>query len=62
MEGEELGQDKTIITGRKGLIPFDINFYPSRKSAAVDSYQLTFVRADYVLYVRPDLVVTILGR
>jgi hypothetical protein len=26
LEGEELGQDKSIISGRKGSLPFDINF------------------------------------
>lgn len=25
LEGEELGSDNTLITGRKGMIPFDIN-------------------------------------
>lgn len=62
MEGEELGQDRTIITGRKGLVPFDINFGPATKANNVNSYQFTYVRADYILYVRPDLVVTVLGK
>lgn len=38
MEGEELGQDKTIITGRKGLIPFDINFGSSTKAHNTSSW------------------------
>ena len=46
MEGEELGQDRTIITGRKGLVPFDINFGPATKANNVNSYQFTYVRAD----------------
>lgn len=27
-----------------------------------NSYMMTFVRADFVVYVRPDLVVTVIGR
>lgn len=37
MEGEELGMDKTIITGRKGMIPFDINMGVGEKTEATDS-------------------------
>lgn len=60
-EGEEIGTDKTIIAGRKGLIPFDLNV-TGYKSGTSPSALLLFVRADYILYVRPDLVVTILGQ
>jgi len=60
LEGEELGQDKTIIAGRKGMTPFDIN-YTGYKTESFTSAMLLFVRADYILYVRPDLVVTVLG-
>ena len=61
MEGEELGMDKTIITGRRGLIPFDINMDSSGKSSELTSYQFMFVRQDNVVYIRPDLVVQVLG-
>lgn len=55
--------DKTIITGRKGLIPFDVNMSgSSNKSINATSFQYIFVKADYICYVRPDLVVTLLGR
>lgn len=67
--------DKTIITGythvffvlnflysRKGMIPFDINMGSAKKASGTASYQFIFVKADYIVYVRPDLVVTLLGR
>lgn len=59
-EGEQLGTEKTTITGKRGLIPFDINI-TGTKGFASTSYMFIFVRADYILYVRPDLVVTKLG-
>ena len=62
MEGEELGTDKSIITGRKAMIPFDINYSGSKSSPEQPSYMFTFVRSDAVLYIRPDLVVQVLGR
>ena len=61
MEGEELGKDRSTITGRKGLVPFDINLVGS-KVHENHSYIVPFVRADMVVFVRPDLVVTTLGR
>lgn len=61
LEGEELGQDKTTITGRKGMMPFDINANGIKTLGNV-SYVLPFVRSDMVVYVRPDLVVSVLGR
>lgn len=61
MEGEELGQDKSTITGRQGLIPFDI-LVTGVKSQNNPSYLLPFCRCDMILYVRPDLVVTVLGK
>jgi hypothetical protein len=41
--------------------PFDINFTGTKSSSEI-SLMFTFVRSDFVLYVRPDLVVTLLGR
>jgi hypothetical protein len=61
LEGENLGMDKTIVTGRKANLPFDIN-YTGLKTSATTSYMMTFVKCDFVLYIRPDLVVTVLGR
>jgi hypothetical protein len=61
MEGEELGKDRSTITGRKGLVPFDINLVGIKRAVPV-SYTIPFVRADMVVFVRPDLVVTTLGR
>lgn len=55
-----MGTEKTTITGKRGLIPFDINI-TGTKSLGATSYMFIFVRADYILYVRPDLVVTKLG-
>lgn len=44
------------------MLPFDINYTGSKTDNAVTSYMMTFVRSDAVLYLRPDLVVTVLGR
>lgn len=60
LEGEELGQNKQIITGKKSVMPFDINM-KAYKSQAQVSYMFCFLRADFIIYVRPDLVVTRLG-
>jgi len=57
-----MGTDKHVISGRKAMIPFDINYSGSKASPNTPSYMMTFVRSDAVLYVRPDLVVTVLGR
>lgn len=61
LEGDELGKDKSTITGRKGMIPFDI-LLTGNKIQDGTSYTLPFIRADFVVYIRPDLVVTVLGR
>lgn len=58
--GEEIGQNKTIISGKKTVLPFDLNF-DSTKSAENASIMLCFLRADFIIYVRPDLIVTRLG-
>lgn len=60
LEGEELGQNKSIITGKKSVMPFDINL-AGTKSADPTSYMFCFLQADFIIYVRPDLVVTRLG-
>lgn len=50
------------MTGRRALLPFDINYLGTKNDQAQGSFMMTFVRSDAVLYVRPDLVVTVLGR
>lgn len=59
-EGDELGMNKNIITGKKSVMPFDINV-TGYKSQPATSYMMCFLRADFIIYVRPDLVVTRLG-
>jgi hypothetical protein len=59
-EGDELGMNKSIISGKKSVMPFDINM-AATKSQNVVSYMMCFLRADFIIYVRPDLVVTRLG-
>lgn len=61
-EGATLGADKTMFGGKKAQLPFDINYRGDKRFTGVNSYLFAFVRSDYVLYVRPDLVVTVLGR
>ena len=56
-----MGKDKSTITGRSGQIPFDINIQGTKVLSEV-SVAITFVRADMVVFVKPDLVVTVLGR
>lgn len=41
-------------------MPFDLNFQ-CRKSEDQVSYMFSYLRADFIIYVRPDLVVTRLG-
>jgi len=52
--------NKSIISGKKSVMPFDINLQ-AKKSHAVTSYMMCFLRADFIIYVRPDLVVQRLG-
>lgn len=56
-----MGADKTTMAGRKAQLPFDIN-YSGTKLIPQPSYMFIFVKSDFVLFVRPDLVVTVLGR
>lgn len=58
--GEELGQNKTIVSGKKTVLPFDLNF-DGAKSVPESSIMLCYLQADFIIYVRPDLVVTRLG-
>ncbi|MCA9325500.1 hypothetical protein KDA23_05565 [Candidatus Saccharibacteria bacterium] len=61
-EGEELGSNKSLITGKKAQMPFDIILQGTRNFANESSWMLTHLRCDFIVYVRPDLVVSILGR
>ncbi len=61
-QGEELGKDNDTISGRRGLIPFDVNFTANQFEEPSVYYEAhIFARIDYFLYVRPDLVITVLG-
>lgn len=54
--------DKTTVTGRRANLPFDINFTGNIPACNQSSTVNIFVRSDFVVYVRPDLVITLLGR
>lgn len=60
MVGEEIGQNKSIVSGKKTVMPFDLNF-DGVKHTNAPSIMLCFLRADFIVYVRPDLIVTRLG-
>ena len=62
LEGEELGTDKTMITGRKSQYPFIIQLSSSGKVQPSTSYMYTFLRADFIVYIRPDLQIVTLGK
>lgn len=62
LEGEELGQDKQMVTGRKTEYPFLIEMVSNGKTSAADSYMYTFLRADFIIYIRPDLQIVTLGK
>ena len=40
-------------------MPFDLNWAGTKKASL--SYMLMYLRADFIIYVRPDFVVTRLG-
>lgn len=61
-EGEELGSDDTLLTGKKANLPFDINMMGFKSEATVNSQIYPFLRHDFIVYVRPDLVVTVMGK
>jgi hypothetical protein len=62
LEGEELGSDRTMITGRKSQYPFQLQMWSSGKFSPHPSYMLTYLRADYIVYIRPDLQIVTLGK
>jgi len=50
-----------MLCGKRGMIPFDI-MAVGDKSDSAQSMTLVFAKCDFIVYVRPDLVVTVLGR
>jgi hypothetical protein len=56
-----MGKDKTTLSGRRGMQPFDLMQVGTKTMDQV-SNQLIFVRADMVVFIRQDLVVQLLGR
>ena len=62
LEGEELGTDRTMITGRKSQYPFQLQLWSTGKFSKATSYMLTFLRTDYIVYIRPDLQIVTLGK
>lgn len=50
-----------MITGRKTEYPFIVNF-TGTKSSPADSFMFTFLRADFIIYIRPDLQIVTLGK
>lgn len=61
LEGINLGTDNSMLCGKRGMIPFDI-MAVGDKSDSAQSMTLVFAKCDFIVYVRPDLVVTVLGR
>jgi hypothetical protein len=62
LEGEELGSDRTMITGRKSQYPFQLQLWSSGKFSPRTSVMLTFLRADFIVFIRPDLQIVTLGK
>jgi hypothetical protein len=65
MEGEDLGEEKTMITGRKSEQPFQIEFQPSQGGLLHgndESHIMPYLRADFIVYIRPDMQVVTLGK
>lgn len=57
-----MGADNTVLSGKKGMTPFDIMVTARTKSDRKSSVSLVFCRYDAVVFIRPDLVVTVLGK
>ena len=55
-----MGGDGSAISGRRGLVPFDLN-YKGVKTATGTSVTVIFCRLDQLVFIRPDLVVQVLG-
>jgi hypothetical protein len=61
LEGINLGVDNSLLCGKRGMIPFDIMF-SGTKNDREQSMSLVFAKCDFIVYIRPDLVVTVLGK
>ena len=62
LEGEELGTDKTMITGKKSQYPFYLQIKSNGKALDRTSYMYIFLRADFIVYIRPDLQIVTMGK
>lgn len=62
LEGINLGADNTVLSGKKGMTPFDVMVTARTKSDRKSSISLVFCRYDAVVFIRPDLVVSVLGK
>jgi hypothetical protein len=53
-----------MITGRKSEMPFLLQFTPANALVVPTqtSYMITFLRADFIVYIRPDLQIVTLGK
>lgn len=61
MEGEELGTDKMMVTGRKVEYPFYIELL-GQKTSTHPSYMWVYIKHDFIIYIRPDLQIVTLGK
>lgn len=61
LEGEELGTDKMMVTGRKTEHPCSLLVKGTKTVRSISQVNI-FVRADWILYIRPDLQVVVLGK
>jgi len=61
LEGINLGTDNSLLCGKRGMVPFDI-MVTGYKNDTAQSMSLVFAKCDFIVYIRPDLVVTVLGK
>lgn len=61
LEGIQLGSDNSLLCGKRGMIPFDV-MVVGEKTDKEQSMTLVFAKCDFIVYIRPDLVVTVLGK
>lgn len=62
LEGINLGSDNSLLCGKRGMVPFDMMITSDGKSDMDASTTLVFAKCDFIVYIRPDLVVTVLGK
>lgn len=61
LEGEELGETKSLISGKQAQTPFDM-LISATKTQTRMSYINIFIKYDFVLRIEQDLTITISGR